>query len=280
MDEIRQNPHKKSSQNVRKHKTRLSDIRSFSLNHTMSSLDIAPVLKPSEYFTNSCDDPNKPLKTHINLLYDKKRKQEIKFHTNQIKTSDRNLNLNKICNEINEGLNFNSLKLVDGDCLEPSTNLKYNNQFLFKNIRSLTKRSEISGLKTLKNQRSSFFENDSDTPLLVSSINGLSNQVKLPVFKSEQSFLRHELIDGCDNQFSLLTPLSPMTKVKTKFNNAYSTKNPISFTNLSMTTCSTMRKRIKVASMKYLKFIPKKQNIEIQNDDKININKEAKKPKV
>jgi hypothetical protein len=32
--------------------------------------------------------------------------------------------------------------------------------------------------------------------------------------------------------------------------------------------------------MKYLKFIPKKQNIEIQNDDKININKEAKKPMV
>lgn len=175
-----------------------------------------------------------------------------------------------MCSEMFEG---RSLELVDGDYVKSFKNLRCT-QIPSKNFKNPTyrKTNRPRSFTSQKSQRSSFFENDNDTPLLVSSINGLSTKPKQPFLKPSLGFLGH---DGCNNHFSLMTPSLPMTKVKSKINDVYSNKSPNSFKHLSMTPYSTLCKRINKASIKYGKIIPKKQNREIKNGKLNKINTET-----
>ena len=93
---------------------------------------------------------------------------------------------------------------------------------------------------------------------MVSSIDGLSTQVNRPAFSSGPSSLeQQDLLVRSDSQFSLLTPASPFALVKTRGD--LSPAKQGSIVNLALgTPYSSIRKRIKSVSMKYLKMMPKR----------------------
>jgi hypothetical protein len=135
--------------------------------------------------------------------------------------------------------------------------------------------------------RSKFFENEDDSPLLVSSIDGVSTQVTSRVSGSYgdgsgPSSLGEEEDEGDEgggylllrsgSQFSLLTPAaSPFTLMKMRGeprggsggdvgaggSGAASRLGSVNNLAMGVTPYSSIRKRLKSVSMKYLKIMPK-----------------------
>ena len=170
-----------------------------------------------------------------------------------------------IAHEMVEKHGFTTLDLLDGDCVkdegeESNYSSTYNILYRCSGKTTPLKRiGRIGSLIPTKNQRSNFFENDDDTPLQVSSIDGLSTQVSRPGLNTGPCSVEDDFIERCNGQFSLLTPSSPMYSVKTMS----STRQSNSIVNLAATPYSSIRKRIKSVSMKYLKMTPTKRNQKI-----------------
>jgi len=103
--------------------------------------------------------------------------------------------------------------------------------------------------------RTNFFENEDDSPLLVTSIDGISTQVcRVSGLHSGPSSLDQDLLEP--SQFSLLTPESPQFMVKSR--NGSPAKESTAASIHPATPYNSIRKRIKSVSIKYLKHRQKK----------------------
>jgi hypothetical protein len=103
--------------------------------------------------------------------------------------------------------------------------------------------------------RTNFFENEDDSPLLVTSIDGISTQVhRVSGLHSGPSSLDQDLLEP--SQFSLLTPESPQFMVKSR--NGSPAKESSTGSIHPATPYNSIRKRIKSVSIKYLKHRQKK----------------------
>ena len=152
--------------------------------------------------------------------------------------------------EMIEKSGFTTLDIVDGDCVRD----ELDDEFCRAAGYSPLRRAGYGSLT--QNSRANFFENDDDSPLMVSSIDGLSTQVNRPGLNSGPSSLEQDLLVRSDSQFSLMTP-SPLALVKTRGD--LSPAKQGSIVNLALgTPYSSIRKRIKSVSMKYLKMMPKR----------------------
>jgi len=153
---------------------------------------------------------------------------------------------------------YTSLDLLDGDCVRqlpscdsslsrlPRHHAPPGNQF------SSIKRQ---GYSSLGHVRTNFFENEDDSPLLVTSIDGISTQVhRVSGLHSGPSSLDQDLMEP--TQFSLLTPESPQFMVKSR--NGSPAKESSTSSIHPATPYNSIRKRIKSVSIKYLKHRQKK----------------------
>jgi len=152
---------------------------------------------------------------------------------------------------------YTSLDLLDGDCVRqpatcdtslhrPKHQTGQSNQF------SSIKRQ---GYSSLGHVRTNFFENEDDSPLLVTSIDGISTQVcRVSGLHSGPSSLDQDLLEP--GQFSLLTPESPQFMVKSR--NGSPAKESTASSIHPATPYNSIRKRIKSVSIKYLKHRQKK----------------------
>ena len=176
-----------------------------------------------------------------------------------------------VTHEMVERHGFATIDLLDGDCVkDESEESTYSSrhdilQECSQKITTYKKIGRFCSFVPTRNQRSNFFENDDDTPLQVSSIDGLSTQVSRPGLNSGPCSLEDDIIERCNGQFSLMTPLSPISSVKTMS----STRQSNSIVNLAVTPYSSIRKRIKSVSMKYLKMTPTKKSQKLYSSCKI-----------
>ena len=165
--------------------------------------------------------------------------------------------------EMIEKSGFNTLDIVDGDCVREEED-EY--PASLRSTHSHCSPLRRFGYGNIPQGRSNFFENDDDSPLLVSSIDGISTQVSRPTgYVSGPSSLEQDLLLRSDSQFSLLTPSSPFSLVKTRSDLSPSKQGSIA--NLSLgSPYSSIRKRIKSVSMKYLKMMPRRTNSKLAHD--------------
>lgn len=164
--------------------------------------------------------------------------------------------LNRLNNksEMIEKSGFTTLDIVDGDCVRVEPD-EYLAQYRPPSASQFTPHRRY-GYGSLTQGRSNFFENDDDSPLQVSSIDGIRTNLTRPEYSSGPSSFEQDLLVRSDSQFSLLTP-SPFALVKTRGD--YSPGKNGSTLNLALgTPYSSIRKRIKSVSMKYLKMMPKR----------------------
>ena len=105
-----------------------------------------------------------------------------------------------------------------------------------------------------------FFHNEDDSPLMVTSIDGISTQAHRLAAAGHSSLERDYL---SSSTFSLLTPESPQFLVKSR--NVSPSKESFSGTNPA-TPYNSIRKRIKSVSIKYLKNRQKKKSEKIDKN--------------
>ena len=148
---------------------------------------------------------------------------------------------------------YTSLDILDGDCVRPA-----GPPVSCDNSRPAAKhpsqlRQGQGGHLSLGN----FFHNEDDSPLLVTSIDGISTQASRV---SGPSSLERDLLSS--STFSLLTPDTPQFFVKSR------TVSPAkeSFPGLSPATpYNSIRKRLKSVSIKYLKSRQKKKPDKVED---------------
>ena len=153
-----------------------------------------------------------------------------------------------------------SLDLLDGDCVlqVPPYNSslsrlpRHHGHHAPTNQFSSIKRQ---GYSSLGHVRTNFFENEDDSPLLVTSIDGISTQVhRVSGLHSGPSSLDQDLLEPA--QFSLLTPEYSQFMVKSR--NGSPAKESSTSSIHPATPYNSIRKRIKSVSVKYLKHRQKK----------------------
>ena len=147
---------------------------------------------------------------------------------------------------------YTSLDILDGDCVRPAQAARGQASHCDSGLKSVTKHPSASqhqgqGFMSLGH---SFFHNEDDSPLLVTSIDGISTQSSLRM--SGPSSLERDYLSS--STFSLLTPApgpeTPQFLVKSR--NGSPSKESYSGTNPA-TPYNSIRKRIKSVSIKYLK---------------------------
>ena len=147
---------------------------------------------------------------------------------------------------------YTSLDILDGDCVRPSRGQAQPSASNCDNgLKSLTKHpipSQHQG-QAFMSLGHNFFHNEDDSPLLVTSIDGISTQ---SLRMSGPSSLERDYLSS--STFSLLTPApgreTPQFLVKSR--NGSPSKESYSGTNPA-TPYNSIRKRIKSVSIKYLK---------------------------
>jgi len=152
---------------------------------------------------------------------------------------------------------YTSLDLLDGDCVRQLPNCDTSLNRLPRHHGSSNQFSSIKrqGYSSLGHMRTNFFENEDDSPLLVTSIDGISTQVcRVSGLHSGPSSLDQDLLEPA--QFSLLTPESPQFMVKSR--NGSPAKESSASSIHPATPYNSIRKRIKSVSIKYLKHRQKK----------------------
>eukprot|EP00092_Neocalanus_flemingeri_P006642 GFUD01007166.1.p1 GENE.GFUD01007166.1~~GFUD01007166.1.p1 ORF type:complete len:727 (+),score=169.88 GFUD01007166.1:715-2895(+) len=153
---------------------------------------------------------------------------------------------------------YTSLDLLDGDCVrQPASNCDTSLNRLPKHSGQSNQFSSIKrqGYSSLGHVRTNFFENEDDSPLLVTSIDGISTQVcRVSGLHSGPSSLDQDMLEPA--QFSLLTPESPQFMVKSR--NGSPAKESTGSSIHPATPYNSIRKRIKSVSIKYLKHRQKK----------------------
>lgn len=150
---------------------------------------------------------------------------------------------------------YTSLDILDGDCVRSAQPIRGQTRSSPSNcdssLKSVTKQPGTSqhhgqGFMSLGNN---FFHNEDDSPLLVTSIDGISTQ---SLRMSSPSSLERDYLSS--STFSLLTPTpgpeTPQFLVKSR--NGSPSKETYSGTNPA-TPYNSIRKRIKSVSIKYLK---------------------------
>ena len=150
---------------------------------------------------------------------------------------------------------YTSLDILDGDCVRPAQPIRGQTQSSASNcdssLKSVTKHPGTSqhqgqGFMSLGHH---FFHNEDDSPLLVTSIDGISTQSRR--ISGPSSLERDNL---SSSTFSLLTPTpgpeTPQFLVKSR--NGSPSKESYSRTNPA-TPYNSIRKRIKSVSIKYIK---------------------------
>ena len=135
---------------------------------------------------------------------------------------------------------YTSLDILDGDCVRPPTD------------KSRPPVKQPSQLRQGHLSLGNFFHNEDDSPLLVTSIDGISTQSRGPSGPASLS----------SSTFSLLTPDTPQFFVKSR------TVSPAkeSFQGISPATpYNSIRKRLKSVSIKYLKSRQQQQKKKPEN---------------
>jgi len=166
-------------------------------------------------------------------------------------------------NEMVEKSGYTSLDLLDGDCVRQ---LATCDSALTRASRHHGQPNQFSSIKrqgysSLGHMRTNFFENEDDSPLLVTSIDGISTQVcRVSGLNSGPSSLDQDLLEP--TQFSLLTPESPQFMVKSR--NGSPAKESSAGSIHPATPYNSIRKRIKSVSIKYLKHRQKKKGEKTQ----------------
>ena len=162
------------------------------------------------------------------------------------------------CNEMVERSGYTSLDILDGDCVRSPTGGHVSSTVTSSNcdtnLKSVTQKHPHhprQGYLSLGN----FFHNEDDSPLLVTSIDGISTQSHRVAGPSS---LERDYLSS--STFSLLTPESPQFLVKSR--NVSPSKESFSGTNPA-TPYNSIRKRIKSVSIKYLKNRQKKKSDKI-----------------
>ena len=146
---------------------------------------------------------------------------------------------------------YTSLDILDGDCVRPAGGSSCD--------KSRPTSKHPSQLRQGQGHLSlgHFFHNEDDSPLLVTSIDGISTQASRVAGPSS---LERDLLSS--STFSLLTPETPQFFVKSR------TVSPAkeSFPGLSPATpYNSIRKRLKSVSIKYLKNRQKKKTDKAEN---------------
>jgi len=166
---------------------------------------------------------------------------------------------------------YTSLDILDGDCVRSGSHVSHVSAHATSpncdtNLKSVTQPPSRHGYMSLGN----FFHNEDDSPLMVTSIDGISTQAHRV---GGPSSLERDYLSS--STFSLLTPETPTFLVKSR--NVSPAKENFSTTNPA-TPYNSIRKRIKSVSIKYLKNRQKKKaeksdhNAEAKQEDASNSN--------